>query len=380
MVYLDNAATTFPKPECVYETVDYVQRNMGVNVGRGSYSTALKAMKIVDETRYLMAKLLHIDDPDNVVFTPSATIAANEIIFGLNWDQYKTVYVSPFEHNAIARPLESVRQKYGIKVLQIPFEKETHAVCWDKLRTMFTRDKPDYVFVNQVSNVTGTIVPVEKIFAMSKEFGAVTIADGSQSVGLMDINMGTDNIDYLIFAGHKNLYSSLGVGGFIAERTPKISTILAGGTGTNSLDLSMGETSPVRFETASPNIIALSSLNSSIKWLLETGIDKIADRKKELTIALTDNLRNLGCSLYRPSGNLEHTSVVSFNVDGYTAAEVGSILDKDFDIAVRTGFHCAPYIHDLLDTRDCGGTIRASVGYFNTKEDVEALISAIKEL
>lgn len=380
MIYLDNAATTFPKPEKVYQTVDYIQRNLAVNVGRGSYRMASEAMQIVDETRYLMAELVAAENPDNVVFTPSATIAANEIIYGLKWDIYKTVYVTPFEHNAVARPLNYMREKYGVNIVQLPFDPVTQRLDVDRMEILFSRQSPDYVFINQISNVTGVIIPVRTISEIAKKYEATIIVDGSQSVGLLDINMQRDGIDYLIFAGHKNLYASWGIGGFVSGADCKLIPVLAGGTGTDSLELSMGIDGPIKYEPASPNIIAIASLNCALKWLNEISEEEIYQYKKILTDALIKGLNDRNCKLYLPEIREDHTSIVSFNVEGYTADEVGFILSQDFDIAVRTGYHCAPFIHEFIGTKECGGTVRVSVGVYNTLEDIEALLNAIDNL
>ncbi len=377
MIYLDNAATTFPKPEEVYQAVDYTQRNIAVNVGRGSYKVASEAMQIVDETRYLMAELLGVNNPNNVVFTSSATIAANQIIMGLEWDEYKTVYISPFEHNAIARPLHSMQEKYGFQIITIPFDSKTQELDIDETENLFVQNPPDYVFINHISNVTGAIIPIKAIADMAKENDAVIVVDASQSAGLEPINMPQTGIDYLIFAGHKNLYASWGIGGFVANSVSSLNTVLAGGTGSDSLNLSMTTSMPGGFEVGSPNIIAISSLHASLKWLNDTGISIISEKKAELLDYLINGLNSLGVKLYLPS---HHTSVVSFNVDGYSAADVGTILSEEYDIAVRTGYHCAPYIHDLIGSKEFGGTVRVSVGYFNTKKDIDLLLEGIKSL
>ena len=198
MIYLDNAATTFPKPDCVYDKVNIVQRTIAVNVGRGSYRAASEAMRIVDETRQLLASLVGAAGPDAVVFTPSATIAANEIILGLEWDSFKNVYVTPFEHNAIARPLFCKCKEFGIELQMIPFDPDTHMLDEDELERLFAVNPPDYVFVNHVSNVTGTIVPIEKIAALSKAYDALVVVDGSQSVGLLPIAVAGIDIDKMM--------------------------------------------------------------------------------------------------------------------------------------------------------------------------------------
>ena len=377
MIYLDNAATTFPKPEEVYQAVDYTQRNMAVNVGRGSYKVASDAMKIVDETRYLMAELLGVENPNNVVFAPSATVAANQIIMGLEWDEYKTVYITPFEHNAIARPLHLMQERYNFEIVLLPFDSETQELDKEEAENLFLQNPPDYVFANHISNVTGAIIPIEEIAELAKQYNAVVVVDASQSAGLKSINMKKANIDYVVFAGHKNLYASWGIGGFVSASDTQLTTTLAGGTGSDSLNLNMASDLPMGFEIGSANIIAISSLNASLKWLKATGMSVIAEKKAKLMEYLIHRLRDAGVKMYLPT---HHTSVLSFNVDGYSANDVGTILNEEYDVAVRTGYHCAPYIHDLIDSHPYGGTVRVSVGYFNTKEDIDLLLDGIRSL
>ena len=377
MIYLDNAATTFPKPEEVYQAVDYTQRNMAVNVGRGSYKVASDAMKIVDETRYLMAELLGVENPNNVVFAPSATVAANQIIMGLEWDEYKTVYITPFEHNAIARPLHLMQERYNFEIVLLPFDSETQELDKEEAENLFLQNPPDYVFANHISNVTGAIVPIEEITELAKQYNAVVVVDASQSAGLKSINMKKANIDYVVFAGHKNLYASWGIGGFVSASDTQLTTTLAGGTGSDSLNLNMASDLPMGFEVGSANIIAISSLNASLKWLKATGMSVIAEKKAKLMEYLIHRLRDAGVKMYLPT---HHTSVLSFNVDGYSANDVGTILSEEYDVAVRTGYHCAPYIHDLIDSHPYEGTVRVSVGYFNTKEEIDLLLDGIRSL
>ena len=377
MIYLDNAATTFPKPEEVYQAVDYTQRNMAVNVGRGSYKVASDAMKTVDETRYLMAELLGVENPNNVVFAPSATVAANQIIMGLEWDEYKTVYITPFEHNAIARPLHLMQERYNFEIVLLPFDSETQELDKEEAENLFLQNPPDYVFANHISNVTGAIVPIEEIAELAKQYNAVVVVDASQSAGLKSINMKKANIDYVVFAGHKNLYASWGIGGFVSASDTQLTTTLAGGTGSDSLNLNMASDLPMGFEVGSANIIAISSLNASLKWLKATGMSVIAEKKAKLMEYLIHRLRDAGVKMYLPT---HHTSVLSFNIDGYSANDVGTILSEEYDVAVRTGYHCAPYIHDLIDSHPYGGTVRVSLGYFNTKEDIDLLLDGIRSL
>lgn len=375
MIYLDNAATTFPKPECVYDYVDSVQRNLAVNIGRGSYKIAKEAMQIADRAKEQVAELLHATGSQNVVFTPSATIAANEIIFGLEWDKLKNVYVTPFEHNAIMRPLEIIRERYGVSFRILPFDSNTHEIDIEEMNRMFEMDPPDYVFLNQVSNVTGTIVPVKNIAGVAHRYGAVVVVDGSQSIGLFEIDLRNINVDYIIFAGHKNLYASWGIGGFVSNTDNILIPYIAGGTGSDSLNMKM-----TSFEAGSPNIIAISSISKSIEWLQQEGIERISNYKRELTTMLIEGLKECNADVYVPLNLENHTSVISFNIHDYEPSEVGLILDQDFDIAVRTGYHCAPLVHKFIGTEDLKGTVRVSVSYFNTKDDIRKFIDAIHEI
>lgn len=381
VIYLDNAATTFPKPESVYRRVDYVQRNLAVNVGRGSYEVSKTAMSIVDETRDLIARLVHASCVKNVVFAPSATIALNQIILGLPWNQYKNVYITPFEHNGVLRPLELARVYHKFKVFQIPFNKTTYELDSEELKHMFTINPPDYVFISHLSNVIGLITPVYEISAIARQYGALIVLDASQSIGLIDIDLRSIGVDFLVFAGHKNLYSAFGIGGFIRNCDVKLVPRFAGGTGSDSLNLAMPSVEPQMFEFGSPNIIAIASLNESVKWVFETGLDKILKQKNELMRLLVLKLLAVpSIKMYLPSNLDSHISVLSINVNGYLANDVGSILNQDYNIAVRTGYHCAPYVHDFIESLDHQGTVRLSLGYFNIENDINAVVNALYEI
>jgi len=381
MIYLDNAATTFVKPDRVYQKVDDTQRHMAVNVGRGAYTLSRQAIALVDETRQLMASLIHARRPECIVFTPSATIALNQIIFGLDWEGFKTVYVSPFEHNAVARPLEIIRKQCQVDIRILPYYKDTIELDSDEMVRMFTQDPPDYVFINHVSNVIGVISPLEEIVQHAKQNDAVVVIDGAQSIGVIETDLRKLNADFLVFAGHKNLYSMLGIGGFVKNSDVRLMPCFAGGNGADSLNLDMPEEMPAGFEFASPNIVAIASLNESLKWLGETGIQSIYDHKRQLMASLITGLRRIpSVELYLPENLDLHISVLSMNIRGYQASEVGIILDQDFDIAVRTGYHCAPYIHDLIATKAYHGTVRIGLSYFTTAEDIQTAIKAIAEI
>lgn len=380
MVYLDNAATTFPKPEKVYDVVDKVQRTLAVNAGRGSYKAAREASNIINDARRRIAELVKIQDESRVVFTPSSTIAMNQILNGLNYSANTNVYISPFEHNAVVRPLYKLSKEYGFSINVLPFDSKTQELDVKSMKNSFVIKHPDIVVLNHVSNVTGVILPIDEIFTESKKYNAVNVLDASQSMGMLPVGVSSD-IDFIVFAGHKNLYSNFGVGGFVYNSNVELVPVITGGTGSDSLNHNMPDAMPVKYEAASHDVVAIASLNASLEWLKDIGIKSIYNHKKELTEYLIDRLsKNKSIKMYVPTDLNKHIAVVSITHKSYRPEELAEILDGDFDIAVRCGYHCAPYVHELIGTKEGNGTVRISLGYFNNRNDVDALIGALDEL
>lgn len=377
MIYLDNAATTFPKPERVYTALETANRELSFNAGRGSYKAARAASAIIDDTKNRLLSLFHATGYADIVFTPSVTHALNQVLNGLDLTGNSVIYVSPYEHNAVARTVYQLSVNSGASVKMLPLTKDLQ-IDLEKAKYQFSINSPSVVILNALSNVTGYILPVAEIFLMAKEYGAITVLDAAQAAGLIDLDMPALNADVLCFAGHKTLMGPFGIGGFLIKHGITLKKVLTGGTGSASLTLDMPEVAPGRYEASSTNVVAIAGLNASLK-----GLDINEHRKtlRELTEYLLEALNGI------PSVNLMGTfdtdktlGIVSFVVEGYQSDEVGIILDDEYDIAVRTGYHCAPYIHDYLDDKPYHGTIRIGIGQFNTKEDIDALISAIKSL
>lgn len=377
MIYLDNAATTFPKPERVYTALETANRELSFNAGRGSYKAARAASAIIDDTKNRLLSLFHATGYADIVFTPSVTHALNQVLNGLDLTGNSVIYVSPYEHNAVARTVYQLSVNSGASVKMLPLTKDLQ-IDLEKAKYQFSINSPSVVILNALSNVTGYILPVAEIFLMAKEYGAITVLDAAQAAGLIDLDTPALNADVLCFAGHKTLMGPFGIGGFLIKHGITLKKVLTGGTGSASLTLDMPEEAPGRYEAASTNVVAIAGLNASLK-----GLDINEHRKtlRELTEYLLEALNGI------PSVNLMGTfdtdktlGIVSFVVEGYQSDEVGIILDDEYDIAVRTGYHCAPYIHDYLGDKPYHGTIRIGIGQFNTKEDIDALISAIKSL
>lgn len=377
MIYLDNAATTFPKPECVYQAMDKANRELAFNAGRGSYKAARDAAAIIDETKSRIANILNASGYADVVFTPSVTHAFNQVLYGLDTSSETVIYVSPYEHNAVARTAYAVSKQSGAQIEQLPLSKNLQ-IDVERTEYLFSIKKPAVVVLNALSNVTGYVTPVKEIFSLAKRYGAITALDAAQAAGLLDLDMQMLQADIICFAAHKTLCGPLGIGGFAIKHGITLKKTFVGGTGSNSLNLDMPDFAPERYEAASQNIVAISGLLASLK---ELNVQSHREKVQKLTDYLLSRLEEIPSvqvlGAYRNGLTL---GIVSFIVEGYQSDEVGSILDEEFDIAVRTGFHCAPFIHAHLMDVPYNGTIRIGLSQFNTEDDVDALISALESL
>lgn len=373
MIYLDNAATTFPKPDVVYEALDRANRS-AFNAGRGAYNASVEAYGLMEKTRALIGEVLDVSK-SSVYFSSSATEALNQIIFGIPFKEGDVVYVSPFEHNAILRPLNLAVETKGILIKVIPFNTETWEFDRDKFRKEVLMNNPRAVFVSQVSNVTGYILPYDEIFNVAKECNSLCILDAAQAFGVIDID--ASKIDYVVFAGHKSLYASFGIAGFIKLGLDVLDVYKAGGTGSDSLNLKMAKNGNERYEAGSANIVAIAGLKAALQW--RRTVDTY-DHIFNLSKYLTSRLREISSVRVIAPDKITPFGVISIIVEGYSSVDVGVILNDEFDIAVRTGFHCAAFAHVFLGTINSGGTVRISLNYFNTEQDVDQLISALETL
>ena len=375
MIYLDNAATSFPRPEAVCAEMDRVNRTLSVNAGRGGYKAAREASEIIYDTKKKLAELFHCTGKADVVLTPSVTQAFNQVLNGLDISENTVVYITAYEHNAIARTMESIRQRTGCTVCIIPMEEKTLEIDLKKTEYLFHEKNPDIVISTVISNVTGYMLPVKDLFELAKQYHAITIADAAQAAGLIDIDLDEIKADIIGFAGHKTLCGPFGIGGFIIRKDVSLKCILTGGTGSDSLNLSMPQSAPGRYEAGSENIVAIAGLHAALEWL---SANQHMEHIKELTDYLVDGLsKNPDVTVFTTNQQL---GIVSFVVEGYDSGDIGQILDDEFDIAVRTGYHCAPYIHKYLQDIPYAGTVRVGIGPFNTKEDIDTFIEAVESL
>lgn len=379
MKYFDNAATTYPKPESVYKKMDEVNRNLAVNTGRASYRAAREAANIIDRVREKMLSMVKGIGFYDVILTPSATVALNEILFGMEWSSEDVVYVSPFEHNAVMRPLHMLHKKYGFKVIELPFCEATKGIDLEKTEYAFLSNVPTKLFMVHISNVTGYILPVAELTKMAEVYNCEILLDASQSLGLLEMDFRNMNIDYVAFAGHKNLYGPFGAGGFFIKKGRRLKPYLAGGTGSDSLNMNMPKEGYGRYEPASPNVVAIAGLEAALDEAMGKE-ENFFEKERKLTEKLVNGLEKIREVVAYVPDRDSHVGIVAFNIKGYKASEAGMILDEDFDIAVRTGYHCAPLIHKYLGDEGYSGAVRASVGRFTTEQDVERFLAAVKEI
>lgn len=374
MAYFDNAATTYPKPEIVYASMDQFYRLNGANAGRGRYNLAQSANALIGETRALVQELLHCP-AKQVVFTPTATIALNIIIQGLICKGAQTIYISPFEHNAVTRTLHHFEEAGTISVHQLTVSHDMKYDL-DRIRYQFESERPDLVIVSHASNVFGLIAPVTEICSLAKNFDATTVIDMAQTAGLVDCNLGLNMFDFAVFAGHKTLYGPTGISGFIMDPAIDLPPVIFGGTGFESANQNMPESLPERYEMGTMNISGIAGLNAALKWGLDQGIEAIWEKEQEHRKKLIELLQEYW--FIKIVGNYpgrNYVGIVSCLIEGISSDSAGEVFDR-CGIAVRTGLQCAPLAHQFVGTHPAG-TIRFSVGYFTSEDDFTELRQAL---
>lgn len=374
MAYFDNAATTYPKPDCVYSYMDEFYRSSGGSAGRGKYSMAQTAGGLIADTRKRIQDLLHCP-AKQVVFEPTATIALNVIIQGIIGLGVKHIYISPFEHNAVTRTLYHFEKSGVISVTELAVGKDL-IYDLEKIKYQFDASRPDLVIMSHASNTIGLIAPVETIFSLAKKYGAITLVDMAQTAGLIDCNVGLTTFDFAVFAGHKTLYGPTGTSGFVMKPEIKFPAVLFGGTGYESANQDMPESVPEKYEMGTMNITGIAGLNAALKWIEDTGIDVIFNQEKENRIRLLKLLGEYAfIKIVGLNEERDYVGIVSCLIDGISSDSAGSLFDEH-GVSVRTGLHCAPLAHKFINTYPAG-TIRFSINYFTSEEDFYQLKVAL---
>lgn len=377
LIYLDNGATSYPKPPEVYAFMDRFYRRYGVNPGRSGYDLCIEAGDLVEETRRLLTEFFGGTDPNRLVFGYNATDALNLAIFGLlqPGDHAVTTHL---EHNSTLRPLWHLEQA-GVAVDWVPFDLRGYIDPGEVISRL--RPNTRAVVMNHGSNVIGTVQSLREIGAVCRAREIPIILDASQTAGMIPVNLDELGVGVICFTGHKSLLGPMGIGGMYVREGVEIRQVRAGGTGVRSAQRHHLEEYPYRMEYGTPNLPGIAGLNAGVKWVLDRGLDSIHRHEMELWTRLRDGLRELdGITLYCADTTENRISVLAFNVDGLEAGDTGTMLDVDYNIASRTGLHCAPMVHEGMGTDKIHGTVRFGIGPFNTVEHIDTAIQAVREI
>jgi len=373
MIYFDNAATSWPKPEEVYREVEKVLRNCG-NPGRGGHKMALESGRVIFEARQEICSIFNIKDPMRVVFTSNTTEALNIALKGI-LKEGDHVITSSMEHNSMIRPLMALKEK-GIEVTIVKANEEGK-IDPEDIKEAITK-KTKMIAITHASNVTGTIMPIEEIGNIAREMNLIFLVDAAQTVGVLPIDVEKQNIDLLAFPGHKGLYGPQGTGGLYVRKSIEILPLEEGGTGSKSESMYQPDLMPDKLESGTPNTPGIAGLKEGVKFVKSVGIKNIYQQEKRLTKILIEGLKEIkGVKIYGPQKVEERVGVVSITLKDSDVGEISYILDRDFDIATRAGLHCAPLAHSTIGTLKTG-TLRFGIGYFNTEEEVEKAVKAIE--
>jgi cysteine desulfurase / selenocysteine lyase len=378
IIYLDNGSTSYPKPNEVYTFMDHFYRNFGVNPGRSGYDLCLEAGKVVEETRRLLTKFFSGKNPSRLCFSYNSTDALNLAIWGM-LKQGDHAVTTSLEHNSVLRPLYHLWKFNGVEVDYIQFDKNGF-VDPDDFPKKFKKNTK-LVVVNHASNVLGTIQPIKEIGRYCREAEIPFVIDSSQTAGKIPIDIQDMNVDVVAFTGHKSLLGPTGIGGLYVREGIEIRHTRAGGTGINSEVRTQLNEYPYRLEYGTLNTLGVAGLYAGLKWILEKGLDNIYHHEMNLTQLLRDGLNEIDeVSLYCQESLKDHIGVLSFNVKGIEASATGVFLDNDYNIACRTGLHCAPLVHKQIKTESIKGSVRFGIGPFNNEGHIEKAVQAVREI
>ncbi|MDD4753839.1 MAG: aminotransferase class V-fold PLP-dependent enzyme [Desulfitobacteriaceae bacterium] len=378
MIYFDNAATSFPKPKAVIEAMEDYFFNVGGNTGRSGHRMAIKASELVFNTRELLARLFNISDSSRIVFTKNITESLNLAVNGF-LEKGDQVVTTSMEHNSVMRPLRYLEQKGQIKIFTVQANKEglvDPAVFEDILK----KEKIKLVAVNHASNVTGSLVPVDVIAEIVSRYGSSILVDAAQTAGAYSIDVLSDNIDMLAFTGHKSLLGPQGTGGLYVREGIKLAPLVRGGTGSNSEKEIQPNFLPDQLESGTMNIIGIAGLGAGVKYVLKQSVSKIRQEEMKITKMFVKGVGKIdNIEMYGPRDISKRVSVVSFNIPRHAPSMVAYLLDKQFNLACRSGLHCSPSAHKTIGTFP-RGTLRFSFGYFNDAAEVEKGLTALIEI
>ena len=376
MIYLDNAATTFPKPEAVYNAMMDCMKNYCANPGRAGHKLAMKAAREIYDTRENIAKLFNIDNPMNIVFTNNATDSLNLAIKGVV-NKGDHIITTSMEHNSVIRPIKAL-EKIGVENTIVQCDEQGFLNIDDLEKAIKPNTK--LIVTTHASNVCGTLIDIKSISEIANKHNILYLIDASQTVGVYDIDLKDIKADMLAAPGHKGLLGPQGTGILYIREGLNIGILKEGGTGSRSEDLFQPDLLPDKYESGTHNTPGIVGLNEGVKFIFKEGIDKIKEHEEELCKYMLERLEEVpNIKIYGPKDANKRASVISINIGNMDSGEITFLLDSEYDIATRSGIHCAPLAHKTLGTLE-QGAVRFSIGYFNTKEEIDKAVAALKEI
>lgn len=375
-VYLDNAATSFPKPEVVHVAMDSYSRTVAGSPGRSEHQGAAEATRVVMEARVRLARLFNFPDPSRIVFTANATHAINLALKGL-LKPGDHVVTSGVEHNAVWRPLKRL-ERQGVEVTAVPCTSTGLLDPVDVEAAL--RPSTRLILTTHASNVLGTLLPISDLAELARRHGLTLMVDAAQTAGVYPIDVEGMGVELLAFTGHKGLLGPTGTGGLLVGEGVDLEPLVEGGTGGDSSLETMPLSLPEHLEAGTLNGVGIAGLSAGVGFLLEEGVERVRRHEVELTAHLLEGLAALeGVTVYGPPDPEARTAVVSINLDGYEPEQVGRALDEVYDVATRAGLHCAPQAHRTMGTLE-RGALRVSPGYFTTHDEIDYLLRSLAEI
>lgn len=373
MIYLDNAATTYPKPQCVYDAIMDCMKNYCANPGRAGHKLAMKAAREIYDARENVAKLFNIDNPMNIVFTNNATDSLNLAIKG-SVKSGDHIITTSMEHNSVIRPIKAL-EKHNIENTIVKCDKEGNLDIEELKKAIKSNTK--LIVTTHASNVCGTLIDIKSVGEIAKENNILYLVDASQTAGVYDINIKEMNVDMIAAPGHKCLLGPQGTGILYIRDGLELEILKEGGTGSKSEDLLQPNLLPDKYESGTHNTPGIVGLNEGVKFIFEQGIDNIREHEEKLCEYMLSELQKVpNIIIYGPMDSKKRAAVISINIENMDSGEITFLLDSEHDIATRSGIHCSPLAHQTLGTLE-QGAVRFSLGYFNTKEDIDKAIQAL---
>lgn len=375
MIYLDNAATSYHKPDCVVRAVSEALQHMG-NAGRGVHNASLDASRMIYETRCKISDMFNLKNPNQAAFTANSTESLNIAIQGI-FKQGDHVITTSCEHNSVLRPLYFM-ESMGVEVTIIPADRNGNISCNDFINSIKPNTKG--IVCTHASNLTGNLIDIEYVGKICRQHGLIFIVDASQTAGVFEIDMQKMNIDVLCFTGHKSLMGPQGTGGICLREKIKIRPLLSGGSGIKTFLKEHPSDMPVALEAGTLNGHGIAGLNAALSYIMETGISNIRNKERALMEQFYDGVVKLPqVKIYGDFSTFERAPVVALNIGDYDSGEVADELFTEYGISTRAGAHCAPLMHKALGTEK-QGAVRFSFSCFNTGEEVEAAVNALKRM